>query len=144
MAGPCPWRPGVHDRIHAGLLQHAQAVPGAEQVAAGDEGDVQGLLEFGQHLVGGLAAEALARRTRVQGDPARAQILEAQGKVAPDMPLAVQAQTDLEAHPVRDRRPGAWQPATSRALAHRPAWRPRAPCLRTLATEQPMLRSNQP
>ena len=31
--------------------------------------------------MGGLAAEALARRTRVQGDPARAQILEAQGKV---------------------------------------------------------------
>ena len=59
------------------------------------------------------------------------------------MPPAVQAQTDLEAHP-----PGTGGlehgPGHLEGMGTSPSMAAPAPCLRTLATEQPMLRSNQP
>ena len=93
----------VHHARGPGLLQAAQAVGGAEQVAAGQQRQGQARLQAGQGLPVRRAAEALASRARMQGQPASAQVLQAQGQIGQHRARVVQAQAQLEAHPARPR-----------------------------------------
>ena len=75
----------VHDAAHAGGGLDAQAVLRAEEVAAGQQGDGELRRKGGKRLMPGFAAEALARRARMQGQPAGSGVLEAQGQLLPDL-----------------------------------------------------------
>ena len=114
---------GIHDGMHAGTADAGKAVCGGKEVAAGDDGNGKRADEFREGVVSGNAAEALPGGAGVQGYPARAEVLKPQGKVLEDV--------------MRVR-------ATSSALSMSRSMAAPAPCLSTLCTEQPMLRSNQP
>ena len=89
---------GIHDGMRAGGADAGDAVVGGEEIAAGDDGDGKAADKFGQGAGIGNAAETLPGGTGMQGDPARAEILQTEGKVMADAVGVVKAKAEFEAN----------------------------------------------